>query len=66
MKKFLYISIMLFVVGWVQAQQRVIYTINDGWKFVKGSPFEAQLLFRMDFTFINRRNLYMFVNIFPL
>lgn len=43
MKKFLYISIMLFVVGWVQAQQRVIYTINDGWKFVKGSPFEAQL-----------------------
>lgn len=43
MKKFLYISIMLFVVGWVQAQQRVIYTINDGWKFTKGSPFEAQL-----------------------
>ena len=34
---------MLFVVGWVQAQQRVIYTINDGWKFTKGSPFEAQL-----------------------
>lgn len=43
MKKFLYIFIMLFVVGWVQAQQRVIYTINDGWKFTKGSPFEAQL-----------------------
>ena len=29
--------------GWVQAQQRVVYTINDGWKFTKGSPFEAQL-----------------------
>lgn len=43
MKKFLYIFIMLFVVGWVQAQQRVIYTINDGWKFTKGSPFEVQL-----------------------
>lgn len=43
MKKFLYIFIMLFIVGWVQAQQRVIYTINDGWKFTKGSPFEAQL-----------------------
>lgn len=43
MKKFLYIFMMLFVVGWVQAQQRVIYTINDGWKFTKGSPFEAQL-----------------------
>ena len=23
--------------------QRVVYTINDGWKFTKGSPFEAQL-----------------------
>ena len=43
MKKFLYIFIMLFVVGWAQAQQRVVYTINDGWKFTKGSPFEAQL-----------------------
>lgn len=29
--------------GWAQAQQRVVYTINDGWKFTKGSPFEAQL-----------------------
>ncbi|WP_240143415.1 glycoside hydrolase family 2 TIM barrel-domain containing protein, partial [Bacteroides xylanisolvens] len=35
--------ILLFIVGWVQAQQRVVYTINDGWKFTKGSPFEAQL-----------------------
>ena len=43
MKKFLYIFILLFIVGWVQAQQRVVYTINDGWKFTKGSPFEAQL-----------------------
>lgn len=43
MKKFLYIFIMLLVVGWAQAQHRVIYTINDGWKFTKGSPFEAQL-----------------------
>lgn len=43
MKKFFYIFILLFIVGWVQAQQRVIYTINDGWKFTKGSPFEAQL-----------------------
>lgn len=44
MKKFLNILILLFVVGWVQAQQqRVVYTINDGWKFVKGSPFQAQL-----------------------
>ncbi|KAB6315677.1 DUF4982 domain-containing protein [Bacteroides xylanisolvens] len=33
----------MFIVGWVQAQQRVVYTINDGWKFTKGSPFEAQL-----------------------
>lgn len=43
MKKFLYIFILLFIVGWAQAQQRVVYTINDGWKFTKGSPFEAQL-----------------------
>lgn len=44
MKKFLNILILLFVVGWVQAQQqRVVYTINDGWKFTKGSPFQAQL-----------------------
>ena len=33
----------MFIVGWAQAQQRVVYTINDGWKFTKGSPFEAQL-----------------------
>ena len=43
MKKLFYICILLFIVGWVQAQQRVVYTINDGWKFTKGSPFEAQL-----------------------
>lgn len=43
MKKFLYILILLFIAGWAQAQQRVVYTINDGWKFTKGSPFEAQL-----------------------
>lgn len=43
MKKLLYIFILLFIVGWAQAQQRVVYTINDGWKFTKGSPFEAQL-----------------------
>ncbi len=35
MKKFLYIFILLFIVGWAQAQQRVVYTINDGWKFTK-------------------------------
>ena len=43
MKKLFYIFILVFIVGWVQAQQRVVYTINDGWKFTKGSPFEAQL-----------------------
>ena len=43
MKKLFYIFILLFIVGWVQAQQRVVYTINDGWKFTKGSLFEAQL-----------------------
>lgn len=43
MKKFFYIFILLFIVGWAQAQQRVVYAINDGWKFTKGSPFEAQL-----------------------
>lgn len=43
MKKLFYIFILLFIVGWGQAQQRVVYTINDGWKFTKGSPFEAQL-----------------------
>ena len=26
MKKFLYIFILLFIVGWAQAQQRVVYT----------------------------------------
>lgn len=44
MKKFLYILILLFIAGWAQAQQRVVYTINDGWKFTKGSPFEAQFV----------------------
>ena len=43
MKKLFYIFILLFIVGWAQAQQRVVYTINDGWKITKGSPFEAQL-----------------------
>ena len=43
MKNLFYIFILLFIVGWAQAQQRVVYTINDGWKFTKGSPFEAQL-----------------------
>ena len=43
MKKLFYIFILLFIVGWAQAQQRVVYTINDGLKFTKGSPFEAQM-----------------------
>ncbi|MFS2532987.1 glycoside hydrolase family 2 TIM barrel-domain containing protein [Bacteroides ovatus] len=43
MEKLFYIFILLFIVGWAQAQQRVVYTINDGWKFTKGSPFEAQM-----------------------
>lgn len=42
MQKYIYGFILLFIVGWVQAQPRVVYTINDGWKFQKGSPFEAQ------------------------
>ena len=28
MKKFLYIFILLFIVGWAQAQQRVVYTLS--------------------------------------
>lgn len=44
MRKCIYSFILLFVVvGYMQAQQRVVYTINDGWKFQQGSPFEAQL-----------------------
>lgn len=43
MRKCIYSFILLFIVGCVQAQQRVVYTINDGWKFQQGSPFEAQL-----------------------
>lgn len=42
MQKYIYSFILLFIVGCVYAQQRVVYTINDGWKFQKGSPFEAQ------------------------
>lgn len=41
MKKFLYIFILLFIVGWAQAQQRVVYTINDGWKFTKDLRLSA-------------------------
>ena len=58
MKKFLYIFILLFIVGWAQAQQRVVYTINDGWKFTKGSPFEAQLV-RAVTTLLGRRSIYL-------
>lgn len=41
MRKHLYLLLLLCLSTWAQAQQRVIYTINDGWKFAKGSPFEA-------------------------
>ena len=41
MKRHLYLLLMLCVATCLQAQQRVTYTINDGWKFLKGSPFEA-------------------------
>lgn len=58
MKKFLYIFILLFIVGWAQAQQRVVYTINDGWKFTKGSPFEAQLVEAVT-TLLGRRSIYL-------
>lgn len=43
MKKFLSLLTLLLIVGWGQAQERVVYTINDGWKFQKGCLFEAQL-----------------------
>ena len=43
MKKYLFLFLMLFVAGWMQAQERVVYSVNDGWKFMKGSPFEAHL-----------------------
>lgn len=42
MRKYLLGIVLLFVMGWMQAQQRVIYTVNDGWKFTKGSPAEAE------------------------
>ena len=57
MKKFLYIFILLFIVGWAQAQQRVVYTINDGWKFTKGSPFEAS--WPAVTTLLGRRSIYL-------
>lgn len=41
MRKHLYLLLLLCLATWAQAQQRVTYTINDGWKFAKGSPFEA-------------------------
>lgn len=43
MKKILSIFILSLIVVCVHAQQRVVYTINDGWRFTKGSPFEAHL-----------------------
>lgn len=42
MIKYIWIVIVLLLSDTVYSQ-RVIYTINDGWKFTKGSPFEAQL-----------------------
>ena len=42
MKKCIYVFILLFVVEWAEAQQRVVYTINDAWKFKKGYSFDAQ------------------------
>lgn len=43
MKKILFIFILSIFVLMLHAQQRVVYTINDGWRFTKGSPFEAHL-----------------------
>ncbi|WP_294617782.1 glycoside hydrolase family 2 TIM barrel-domain containing protein [uncultured Bacteroides sp.] len=42
MKRYIYILFFLLIAGALQAQHRVVYTINDAWKFKKGSPFEAQ------------------------
>ena len=42
MRKYICVFILFLVVGSIQAQERIVYTINDGWKFKKGSPFEAQ------------------------
>ena len=36
-----YLLILLCLASWVKAQQRVMYTVNDGWRFMKGSPVEA-------------------------
>ena len=43
MKKILSLFAMFLVAVCLHAQQRVVYTINDGWRFAKGSPFEAHL-----------------------
>ena len=43
MKKIFCIFVVLFFIQWTYAQQRVIYTINDGWKFNKTSLKKVQL-----------------------
>lgn len=42
MKRYIYVFILLFVVELAHAQQRVVYTINDGWRFKTGALFEAE------------------------
>lgn len=44
MKKVFSLLILIFYVGWGYAQQRVIYTINDAWKFKKGDISGVQSL----------------------
>lgn len=44
MVKYIYTILLLLVTGLLQAQCRITYTINDSWRFKKGSPFDAQSL----------------------
>lgn len=43
MKNLLLCLLAVLMTGWVRAQERVVYTVNDAWRFCKGSIFDAQL-----------------------
>ena len=43
MNKLFYTLLFLLSATLLKAEQRIVYTINDSWSFMKGMPFEAHL-----------------------
>lgn len=43
MKRSVVLFLLSFVIVFVYSQERIVYSINDAWRFTKGSPYNAHL-----------------------